>query len=228
MWSVQAIVQGNPVGFGETVEKIRLLGTDNLSHFKNGYKVEGGYSLQQNPDELAALALALRRLYTPKMRYLEIGSASGGTMRFLHEEVGFERIVMIDDHGHHRWPEQDKHILAVLDGPHPPPMGIGRHVLDSHTDAAKTALDGETAARTVLFDIAFVDGDHRYAGVTQDIQLVLPYVKKGGFVLLHDTVACPGDVGRAWKEAQERRQLEPVAEFIGAEVPLGIAVGRVV
>jgi len=46
--------------FNDTVQLVRSKGTDSLSHFGNGYTHEGGYSLQQNPDEFAALIHLLR------------------------------------------------------------------------------------------------------------------------------------------------------------------------
>ena len=41
-------------------DRILGLGTDSRSYFGNGYSFEGGLSLQQNPDELAAPCLCLR------------------------------------------------------------------------------------------------------------------------------------------------------------------------
>lgn len=35
-------------------------------------------------------------------------------------------------------------------------------------------------------DLAFVDGDHRYAGALGDLENILPKMKKGGIILAHD------------------------------------------
>lgn len=41
--------------FDQILENIRNAGTSSLSHFRNGYQFEGGFRLQQNPAEFAAL-----------------------------------------------------------------------------------------------------------------------------------------------------------------------------
>src|SRR5258708_2150019 len=81
MRPIQAMRRSHPE-FDQLVDRIRAAGTNSMSHFRNGYAFEGGLRLQQNPHELAALVLLLAER-TPIREYLEIGSASGGTGRFL-------------------------------------------------------------------------------------------------------------------------------------------------
>jgi hypothetical protein len=74
----------------ELVKEIRAAGTDNLGFFGNGYEREGGMALQQHPDEFAAAVAHLAALFPGDSHsFLEIGSASGGTCRFIAEHVGF-------------------------------------------------------------------------------------------------------------------------------------------
>jgi cephalosporin hydroxylase len=210
-------------------DQIRTLGTDNPSHFGNGYTHEGGYSLQQNPDELAALTLLLReRVYWHCAgTYLEIGSASGGTLRWLYESVGFGYMLSIDDGGHHRAPEQEGNFEAVRDGDEPVDLFIFRG--DSHGPLALEFLNKYAhppeAGPNGWVDVAFIDGDHSYEGVKADIALVRPFLSTGSVVIFHDTVACDG-VRRAWEEACADF-LWPVANYTGTEKPLGIGVGVV-
>jgi hypothetical protein len=35
-------------------------------------------------------------------------------------------------------------------------------------------------------DLLFIDGDHRYEYVKQDIELFVPHVMEGGYILFHD------------------------------------------
>lgn len=45
----------------------------------------------------------------------------------------------------------------------------------------------EEWAGQVDFDMAFIDGDHEEEAVLRDIQSVLPLLRRGGPVVLHDT-----------------------------------------
>jgi hypothetical protein len=50
-----------------------------------------------------------------------------------------------------------------------------------------------------LFDFAFIDGDHRYQGVLNDLRALAPILNNGAYVLLHD--AYHEGVDRAIREA---------------------------
>ncbi len=196
------------------IQKVREAGTDSLSHFGNGYTHEGGLYLQQNPEEFAQLALLLKDRYRTgqEATYLEIGSASGGAAFFLACEASFENFVSIDDGKHPRAPSQDYFL----------PVQTVTFRGNSHTVEAAAFLDIQPRP-----SVAFIDGDHSYEGVTQDINMVLPRCEPGALIILHDTVACSG-VKQAWEELLASGRARRVAEFIGAERPLGIGVAEVV
>lgn len=212
--TIQAI-RTRTLRFAETVQRIREAGCDSLQHFGNGYTREGGYSLQQNPDEIAALLHLLqerigvtRDILRPV--YLEIGSASGGTLRLLQETVGFNVLLSMDNHGHHRWVEQEENWRA---------LSVQVFVGDSHSNEAKAWLD-ERLSRVPT--IAFIDGDHSYTGVTQDVQLVRPHLASGSLMIFHDTVVCDG-VKRAFEETAA--WTDRIANYVGEGYrPLGIGV----
>lgn len=195
-------------------EQIRHSGTDNLSHFGNGYTHEGDLFLQQNPDEFAALCLFLK---TQSLRhnYVEIGSASGGACLFLQRYNNFDHLLSLDDGQHPRATEQPQHFRQIAN--------LKQFVGDSHSPAAKAFLEENLAGK---IDIAFIDGDHSYQGVCQDIDLVLPMCKPGTLLIFHDTIACE-DVENAWLQSVENGVVKPLAEYIGSSKPLGIAVGAV-
>jgi len=193
-------------------DEIRKAGTDSVKQFGDTYTLEGGLSLQQNPDEFAALCAYLRET-GPHRTYLEIGSASGGACRFLSDHVGFEKILSIHDGRHPRALEQQQN-LGIL-------PNCTQLVTDSHSGAATEFLH----LNANDMDVVFIDGDHRYAGVMQDVRLVLRYCRPGTILILHDTVASE-DVERAWLECVRSRLIVPVAEYIGDAKPLGIGVGR--
>lgn len=181
------------------IDRIRSAGTDSLEAFGNGYTCEGGLGLQQNPEELADFILLLKG--KGPRTYLEIGSASGGMAHFLGEQLDVT-VSSIDDGKHPRHGERP--IAHQL-------------VADSHSDEAKAWVKGST------FDVAFVDGDHTYEGVKQDIALAMSCSK---LVAVHDSVACPG-VAQAWAEIVATGKIREIARFAGKEKPLGIAVGEV-
>lgn len=194
------------------VAEVRAAGTDSLSHFGNGYTHEGGLYLQQNPEEFAALAMLLADRH-PGGHYLEIGSASGGAGLFLSKQASFHRFLSIDDGKHPRASSQREHFARLGNE-------FEQFVGDSHSAAAREWLDGPP-----FLDVAFIDGDHSYEGVTADIALVMPYLRPGASVVLHDIVACEG-VKRAWAELLARPGVRLVAEYVGAEKPLGIGVAE--
>ena len=207
--------------FDATVQRVREKGTDSLSHFGNGYLHEGGYSLQQNPEEFASLLFLLRERAVIHSRragllrrplYLEIGSASGGAARMIYEEIGFTSMISIDDHGHHRWIEQAANWENV---PMQPFVG------DSHGPAAKKFVHDQLAHDDDPI-VAFIDGDHSYDGALADSLLLKPYLRSGSLVIYHDTVACDG-VQRVFDETSA--WAVKIANYVGGGYrPLGIGV----
>lgn len=210
-----ASLQAAEPEFEALFRRVCASGTDDKWWFGRAYDHVGGLALQQNPWELAALCLLLRR-HEPRATYLEIGSASGGTCRFLHEQAGFGRVLSLDDGAHPRAGEQDANFAAIGE--------VERFAGDSHSPAAAAWLAERVPGRDL--DVAFVDGDHAWRGVRQDVRLVLPFCRPGALLILHDTVECPG-VKWAWRELRATRRVEAVAELAGPERPLGIGVGRV-
>jgi hypothetical protein len=45
---------------------------------------------------------------------------------------------------------------------------------------------GDTTFENGFFDFVFIDGDHTYAGCKSDVIQYLPYLRKGGYFVLHD------------------------------------------
>ena len=200
--------------FDQTVQKIRNAGTNSLPHFRNGYQFEGGLRLQQNPAEFAALCAYLKT-HGPCATYLEIGTAGGGTCRFLSEAVGFNKVYSIDDGTHPDACYQADNLRHV--------PNLQCFVGDSHSMAAQDFLQNCISEPV---DIVLIDGDHSYCGVWQDVQLVLKVSRPGTLLVFHDTVACRG-VEQAWLRSVREKLIRPLAEYVGDEAPLGIGVGEV-
>ena len=58
--------------------------------------------MQQNVHEFASLVKLLRNYFKDNeiKHYLEIGSASGGNLRFMYENLGFRYVTSLDDGQH--------------------------------------------------------------------------------------------------------------------------------
>jgi predicted O-methyltransferase YrrM len=214
MDTVDAIRKRQPE-FDQLRDMIRRAGTLSLVHFGNGYTHEGGLKLQQNPDEFAALIVFLRER-RPYTNYLEIGTASGGAYLVLSREVGFTNGFSLDDGKHPDAVEKPKNLGQI--------KNLKQFIGDSHSEEARRFLEANLAGK---LDLAFIDGDHSYEGVWQDLELTLQFSRPGTIVVFHDTIACEG-VERAWTESIRKRLIRPEAEYIGESKPLGIGVGTVI
>ena len=124
---------------------------------------------------------------------LEIGVQNGQstkTMLMAMNELKSGRLVSIDH----------KRRQTILDADYPDLAGYWHFIQGSSHDplslqAAKDALpEGE------LYDVFFIDGDHKYPGVKQDFYEYTPLVKPGGIILLHDIINQNEGVKDLWAE----------------------------
>jgi hypothetical protein len=166
------------------VEAARIAGSDSTHVFGGGF--EGGYKIQQNPEELAAL-LAYLRIRTASGgpgigEYLEVGVASGGTARYLGDQLPIWRMSGADD-GKHPTAKaglQDENLRGAKF-----PGGVRMFRGNVHS-----AEYGEQLKEwDTKFDVALIDADHNYSAVRTDTLNVIPWVKPGGLIVLHDSEA---------------------------------------
>lgn len=156
-------------------EQIENLGSDDLATF--GGNFEGGYHVQQDAAELAGLIEALKAYRIDS--YLQVGCAAGGTERFICETLGVKEIAVIDIGQHPKFPvwiEQNKPALEAQG------VAVKQHIGDSHDEAAEEFL----AKHGKKYDLIGIDGDHSPAGVRMDWALIMPCLKPGTLVWLHD------------------------------------------
>ena len=171
------------------LEKIMKLvddfGSDNISVF--GGEFEGGIHLQQVKDEISPCVLELLKYKDSIKNFMEIGSAAGGNTYFFNHFFNFENITIVDDNNHQKHKLRDE-ILSELK--------YNEIIGDSHS--IKTLKRVENL--NIIYDIIFIDGDHSYKGVKQDTEMYIHLLKNGGFVIYHDSSACPDDVGLYTKQ----------------------------
>jgi len=187
------------------VTEIRSIGIDSPAVFGCGNF--GGYLIQQNAEEYASL-ICLMKQYGPFKNYLEIGAASGGNLRFIHENVGFARAISFDDCSHPHSTFQDENSKSFSNK-------LTRFIGDSHSYEASHTL--EVWVKNDKIDFAFIDGDHSALGVLQDFNMVLPYLADNALVVFHDTISIGVSI-------EHMPKLKPKAHFVSKHNPCGILV----
>lgn len=200
--------------FEENLRYVHSVGCHSPEFFSG--RTQGGYHLQQNPVEMAHLLTWLQERFPAGVEdYLEIGSASGGFIRCIHEVVGFDYGTMIDN-GEYQVELQPGNIKEFQNK-------VFRYILDSHSPAAKEVLGHGK------FDFIFVDGDHSYDGVKQDIDLVIPHADKDTIIGFHD-IECPHVPGvkQAYDEAIAAGKLVEIKRWVepANRMTFGLSVCR--
>lgn len=187
------------------------LGQENTEGF-GGLKA-GGIRLQQTPDELAPCLAELLKHKDQIKNYLEIGSAAGGSCYVMNHFFPLEKIVLIDNNGLNMQSTRNE----VL-------KGIFHQELIGRSD--DEFVVGSVMNMGIMFDLITLDSDHSYQNVRLEAALYIPFLRKGGFLFIHDTVAAQGD-GRVMRELAAGKEMELVAEYVSEKYPkLGIGLLR--
>jgi len=194
----------------EIAEAIRAAGSDDAGMF--GYPVrEDGLFLQQDVAEYAEF-VAYMAGQPPSRKSIEIGIASGGQTKFLRDHWAVEKTIIVDigEHPRHiHWPRIRPTVRTEI---------VLEIIGDSHAPATRAMLLPH--ARTI--DFAFVDGDHSYRGLRQDLFLMKDLLKPGALCALHDTHEVR-DCARVFEELKVSEDFELVENFVSR---FGISLWR--
>lgn len=158
------------------IDRIHAAGSDDHTVF--GGTFTGGYFMQQEPECFAKLIDAL----TPGMpyeNYVAIGIAAGGAERFVCENLGVKRLVVIDDglhHNHSVWQTVNKPAL-VAQG-----VEVFEFIGNSQIVAAQDFLE----RLGFKYDLASIDGNHFNEAPKADFYLLKPFLKHDSVVWFHD------------------------------------------
>ncbi len=160
------------------VELIKSQGASDEAFF--GYPVlESGLYLQQDPHEFASLMDFVANELQSAELTLDLGIASGGQTKFMRDYFDAQKTIIMDDGKHlmhHHWARIKKDIKTEI---------VCEIIDDSHAPSVREKLKPWYNQ----VDFAYVDGDHSYRGLRQDIFLMKYLIKEGGFMVLHDTSA---------------------------------------
>lgn len=164
----------------ELMDTIKAAGSSAEWFFGYPEKTDGLF-LQQDAQEFAEFVHFMATTYGQADLTLDLGIASGGQTKFLRDYYKCKRTIILDNgehEMHHHWAR----IKELVDTQFEEII-----ISDSHAPAVRQQL----AKYENSLDFAFVDGDHSYKGLRQDIFLVTPLLKDGAVMALHDTSAVP-------------------------------------
>jgi hypothetical protein len=185
----------------ELVDRIKASGSSDERFF--GYPPrEGGLFLQQDPLEFAQFVHFMANQYGSADLTLDLGIASGGQTKFLRDFYKCKRTIILDNGEHSMFPHL-KRIKPMVDTTFEDEI-----ISDSHAPAVHERL----VKYTNSLDFAFVDGDHSYRGLRQDIFLVTPLLKDYAVMALHDTAAV-GDCKRVYDDLLNSRNFTRLRSF---------------
>ena len=208
-------VQGQDGSFGiDTIERFILdAGSDHLPTF--GGKFEGGVQIQQVPDEIAPCIHAILDSGEPIVRYLEIGSAAGGSAFIINHYFKPKTIVLVDNNQH---PKAHIRPYILRDIPHDEIIG------NSHDEGTV----GRIREMDMLFDVMMIDGDHFYEGVKADIENYAEFLRSGGLLIFHDSqIGKPYGCYQVFQELKTDSRWELIGEFVSSKYqPCGIGLFR--
>ena len=177
----------------ELVERIKGAGSSEARFF--GYPIrEDGLYLPQDPLEFAQFVHFMATEYRTADLTLDIGIAAGGQTKFLRDYYKCKRTIILDNGEHSMFPHW-KRIKPMVDT-----VFEDEIISDSHAPSVRERL----AKYENSLDFAFVDGDHSYIGLRQDIFLVTPLLKDYAVMALHDTAAV-GDCKRVYDDLLNSR-----------------------
>lgn len=167
---------------------VRSAGSSDEAFF--GYPVkEDGLHLQQDPGEFAGFVHFMATQVPAASLTLDIGIASGGQTKFLRDHFKCQRTIVLDNGQHPLFPHW-KRIKPMVKTEFELEL-----IADSHAYEVRAALSKYENS----LDFAFVDGDHSYKGLRQDIFLVTPLLREGAIMALHDTAAV-ADCNQVYQE----------------------------
>ncbi len=185
----------------ELVELIKTSGSSDARFF--GYPTQDkGLFLQQDPLEFAQFVHFMATQYGSADLTLDIGIASGGQTKFLRDYYKCKRTIILDNGEHSMFPHWSR-IKPMVDT-----TWEDEIISDSHAPAVRERL----AKYANSLDFAFVDGDHSYRGLRQDIFLVTPLLKEYAVMALHDTAAV-GDCKRVYDDLLNSRNFTRLRAF---------------
>jgi len=188
-------------------------------------------SLYFRPDQKRSEIIRLLQLVRERnaRRICEIGGRMGGTLALFAQVAAPEAELLSIDLAY--LPGQREALAAFAR----PRQRIRCLAADSHSERASRQVEEWLGGDRL--DVLFIDGDHSFAGVSDDFARYSPFVRPGGIVAFHDvcpdsrtrhgvrTAADVGEVPRFW--ASIKPGYSRTSEFIDDPMQDGCGIGVV-
>jgi cephalosporin hydroxylase len=187
--------------------------------FSNNSKLN--LKIQQRPGELASLIFFLleKQKEGEKIEYYaEIGACAGGTTYTMNNFLKFKQVLIVDDGG----AEHDYYVNNRGDHARGANLGSIHRIEVIGSSMDQKVVDIVNAVSKINnFDVLFIDAEHTYEAVMQDTINYSPFLRKGGYVIYHDTghmddlKRCVDDILKngSFKHIADFCQSDPFTEF---------------
>lgn len=196
----------------EIIQFVEDAGSDDIPTF--GGKHVGGVYIQQIPDEIAPCIHAILKSGEPIKSYLEIGVAAGGMSYLMNHYFHPGNIVLVDTNEHPRCVNRPQVLAGIR----------ATEVIGKSGDDAIVA---QVMALGIAFDAMMIDGVHYYENVKRDVELYAPFLRSGGFLMLHDSALHNWGVPRVVAELKDDPAWEFIREWTSkTTTPCGVALFR--
>jgi cephalosporin hydroxylase len=203
----------------------RLLGDPDPFGVTSRYVGRGFYAsihAVQERAEIESLMATVSR-NRPKV-VVEIGTYKGGTLFLWTRAVpGVELIVSIDlPGGPYGGGYDTRRMRLYREFLHDRP-GARMEFIRSDSNSPNTLAALQSILGGTPVDFLYIDGDHTFAGVSQDFEMYAPLVRRGGQIAFHDIVTRTQNCGvtELWAELKGRFRHE---EYVAPNSNKGIGV----
>ncbi len=152
-----------------------------IAEFLSDDSASQGVESQMSPNERFQLHYAIRNFVKPSgslATFLEIGSHAGASLLLSWNAINRFGVQV---HGFAVEPDGQPQFHEIL-------RLLGKNIshVKAFSNEAAPALKEFLDKERRQFDFMFIDGDHTYEGVRDDIRNYYPFLKPGGIMLFHD------------------------------------------